>query len=190
MTTVRLQHQKEKKNYEMKCISAYNSTTERIREHHPLITYKHNTCEEASIASLSFILLRVSIRASFEFPLLELRQPISHILLIQRLVVRVPTTQRRPPLDHIRGAPHNPQLIHLPLRLIVRDQDVELARPDMVQHIQHRLLGAPRARRFLLESIRAGDTGERPTRTKYGTYNVRQHGSMHGTDGTCARSPQ
>ncbi|PPQ85004.1 hypothetical protein CVT25_010503 [Psilocybe cyanescens] len=79
---------------------------------------------------------------------LQLRQPLPHILLIQSLPIRMPAAQHRTPLRHVRRGPHNPQLVHLALRLIVRDQDVELAQPHFVEHVERGFLSGPGAGGF------------------------------------------
>jgi hypothetical protein len=55
--------------------------------------------------------------------------------------------------------------------LVVGADDIEVARADAVEHVQHRLLGRPRARRLLLAGLGAAERGERPA----GDEEVRGH---------------
>lgn len=79
---------------------------------------------------------------------LHLCQPIPHVLLVQRLPVLVPSAQRRPSLGNVGRTPHDPQLLHLPTRLVVGAEDVKLARANVVEHVQHCLFRTPCTRRF------------------------------------------
>jgi hypothetical protein len=61
------------------------------------------------------------------------------------------------------GGPHDAQRVDGRARLVVRAEDVEVARAHALEHVQHRLLRAPRAR-GLVAALRAADARVRPPR--------------------------
>lgn len=93
--------------------------------------------------------------------LLKLCQTVLQILFVKRLVIWMPAAERGSSLSDICRSPHDPQLVHLPLCLVIRDKDVEIPRTDVVQHVQNRLLSGP-STRGLLPAATGCESGESP----------------------------
>ena len=83
---------------------------------------------------------------------IKLSETIFHVLVESRPVAGVPPTQGWPAFRYVRGSPHDPQFIDLTSGLVVRNEDVEIASANPVDHEKDGLLGGPCTVRFVADS--------------------------------------
>lgn len=88
-----------------------------------------------------------------QYASLQLHQSFPHIFLIESLIPHIPSTQSRPPLRNISSSPHNPQLIHLPSRIIVWYENIEITWTDFIKHVLNRFGCWPCSSRFGSERL-------------------------------------